>query len=146
LGCVFHASNKNKSYNKILHNIGLKTYRIIEKGDLIHNHPFSKYLFSCDVSKAKWSDSNKQIKDMKKFIKRNNLKLKQIQKYVPKTEWRFDIPIESKLSDGFFTQCIFLEPELLKLCSSLSIGIELSYYPKSKKVKEKSEPHNMRLK
>jgi hypothetical protein len=87
--------------------------------------------FKCEVSTAS-SDLSQEVAEAIQFLTKYEKDLRQLASAPGVEAMTLDFGYSLRIDDE---QCIvqfdFLPPELLKLCGSLNIGIELSLYPAS---------------
>jgi hypothetical protein len=134
-GCVLHILGEESAPQDILAGLSLRPYSVFRKGDrqFPENPKSTKSFalggFKCAVSSAD-GDLKAEIKDTIAFLKEHRSDLALLKSIGTITARYLDFGYYCRLDDQIMVQCEHLPPELLRLCGTLEIGIELSLYPK----------------
>ena|SRR3984885_8770423 len=138
--CVLRVSSSRPSLSVFLAAERLPYYESHAKHDpqpygRQKGKPFGYSGFKSAVSDKEWSDLSGQIQDALRFLRRHRNALTILRKKYGVKDMRLDFPNALRIGTKVAAQFDYFPPELILLAGELGLGIQLSLYPASTKIK-----------
>lgn len=131
--CVIHISSLTDSFDAFLEDHPeLPVYQKHNKdeqiGEYAESSQHADFGFSCVVSDREWSDYDGQLVDIISFLQVYKALLMNLKDSHKVEDIRFDIPLESPLSDSVHFHSFALPNSLISLLHNTDIHIEYTIY------------------
>ncbi len=131
MSCVLSIIGENLDIDTFISQTNIPGFNIKHKGDpitLVSNKKAKHSSASIITSDADFDDIKGQISDTINFLNKYRDNLKHIVN-TPEIEYAtINFGVDSIIDEAHLIQSFYFTPELVKICGSLGIGIELSTY------------------
>ena len=129
--CFLKIFSSTTSFKQVSALKDLPVYSLHDKGEIRKKRTGEVYKqnrVSLNVSEAEWDCFPQQVSDAVDFLTRFDDPLRKLLNSSDDIDAFLDFPIWSRLSSEIVNQNDHLPKELIKLCGSLGIGIEMALY------------------